>query len=79
VRAIEDQFNAATLLWRCLQPQGARTMHNVFSFLKDESGGTAVEYGLVAVGIATAVLAVVNSVGGAINEEMTLISSKFGN
>jgi pilus assembly protein Flp/PilA len=54
-------------------------MHNVFSFLNDESGGTAIEYGLVAVGIATAVLAVVNSVGGAIDEKMTLISSKFGN
>lgn len=54
-------------------------MHNVFVFLKDESGSTAVEYGLVAVGIATAVLAVVNSVGGAIDEKMTLISSKFGN
>ncbi len=54
-------------------------MHNVFVFLKDESGGTAVEYGLVAVGISAAVLAVVNSVGGAFNEKMTFISSKFGN
>lgn len=54
-------------------------MHNVFAFLKDESGGTAVEYALVAAGVSAAVLAVVNSVGGTINEKMTLISSKLGN
>ena len=54
-------------------------MHNVFVFLKDESGGTAVEYGIVAAGISAAVLAVVNSIGGTINEKLTLIASKFGN
>ena len=54
-------------------------MHNVFVFLKDEFGGTAVEYGLVAVGISTAFLAVVNSIGGTFNEKMTFISNRFGN
>ncbi len=54
-------------------------MHNVFAFLRDELGGTAVEYGLVAAGISAAVLAVVNSIGGTINEKMTLISARFGN
>ena len=54
-------------------------MHNVFVFLKDESGSTAVEYGLVAVGISAAVLAVVNSLGGTFNEKMTFITSKIGN
>lgn len=54
-------------------------MQNVFEFFKDESGGTAVEYGLVAVGISAAVLAVVNSIGGTFNEKMTFIAEKFGN
>jgi pilus assembly protein Flp/PilA len=54
-------------------------MHNVFVFLKDESGSTSVEYGLVAVGISAAVLAVVNSIGGTFNEKMTFIAGKFGN
>jgi pilus assembly protein Flp/PilA len=54
-------------------------MRNVFLFLKDESGSTAVEYGLVAVGISIAVLAVVNSISGTINEKMTYIASKLGN
>ncbi len=54
-------------------------MHNVFVFLKDELGGTAVEYGLVAAGVSAAVIAVVNSIGGTFNEKLTLIASKFGN
>ena len=54
-------------------------MHNVFVFLKDESGGTAVEYGLVAAGVSAAVIAVVNSIGGTFNEKLALIASKFGN
>ena len=54
-------------------------MRDVFVFLKDEFGGTAVEYGLVAVGISTAILAVVNSIGGTFNEKMIFISTKFGN
>ena len=54
-------------------------MRNVIEFLKDESGSTALEYGLVAVGISVAVLAVVNSISGTINEKMTFIASKFGN
>jgi pilus assembly protein Flp/PilA len=54
-------------------------MRNVIEFLKDESGSTALEYGLVAVGISVAVLAVVNSISGTINEKMTFIANKIGN
>jgi pilus assembly protein Flp/PilA len=32
-------------------------------FLKDESGATAIEYGLIAAGIAVVIIAVVNTVG----------------
>lgn len=32
-------------------------------FLKDESGATAIEYGLIAAGIAVAIIAVVQGVG----------------
>jgi pilus assembly protein Flp/PilA len=32
-------------------------------FLKDESGATAIEYGLIAAGIAVAILATVQAVG----------------
>ncbi|MBN8990207.1 MAG: Flp family type IVb pilin [Rhizobiales bacterium] len=40
-------------------------------FLKDESGATAIEYGLIATGIAIAIIAAVNGVG-------TALSGKFG-
>jgi pilus assembly protein Flp/PilA len=40
-------------------------------FLADESGATAIEYGLIAAGIALAITAAVNSLG-------TLMSTKFG-
>ncbi len=38
----------------------------VRNFLKDESGATAIEYGLIAAGIAVAIIAAVNSVGGSL-------------
>ena len=37
--------------------------HLVSSFLKCESGATAIEYGLIAAGIAVAIIAVVQGVG----------------
>jgi pilus assembly protein Flp/PilA len=33
------------------------------AFLKDESGATAIEYGLIAAGIAVAIITVVNGLG----------------
>jgi pilus assembly protein Flp/PilA len=36
-------------------------------FLKNESGATAIEYGLIAAGIAVAIIAVVQGVGGNLN------------
>jgi pilus assembly protein Flp/PilA len=43
----------------------------VSRFVKDESGATAIEYGLIAAGIAVAIITAVNGVG-------TALSSKFG-
>jgi pilus assembly protein Flp/PilA len=43
-------------------------MKNLVSrFLKDESGATAIEYGLIAAGISIAIIAVVQAVGGQLN------------
>ena len=36
---------------------------SVARFVKDESGATAIEYGLIAAGIAVAILMAVNAVG----------------
>ena len=40
-------------------------------FLSNESGATAIEYGLIAAGIAVAIIAAVQSVGSALNTNLT--------
>jgi pilus assembly protein Flp/PilA len=39
-------------------------MKNIVRFLKDDSGATAIEYGLIAACISVAIIAVVQGVGG---------------
>jgi pilus assembly protein Flp/PilA len=46
-------------------------------FLSDESGATAIEYGLIAAGIALAIIAAVNGVGTSLNTQFTSISSSL--
>jgi pilus assembly protein Flp/PilA len=46
-------------------------------FIADEVGATAIEYGLIAAGIAIAIIAAVNGVGGALIEEFTTIKTKL--
>ena len=46
-------------------------------FAKDESGATAIEYGLIAAGIALAIIAVVNGLGTKLNTQFTSISSSL--
>lgn len=42
-------------------------MNKINKFLRDESGATAIEYGLIAAGIAVAILVVVQTVGTNLN------------
>jgi len=44
-------------------------------FMKDESGATAIEYGLIAAGISIAIVAVVGSVGTSLNNTFTSVST----
>jgi pilus assembly protein Flp/PilA len=43
----------------------------------DETGATAIEYGLIAVGIALAIIAVVNGIGGKLNTKFSSINSSL--
>ena len=46
-------------------------MKNLVSrFVKDESGATAIEYGLIAAGIAIAIITAVNGVGTKLSDEL---------
>lgn len=49
----------------------------VSRFIKDESGATAIEYALIAAGIAIAIISAVNGVGTAISGKFTTISSSL--
>jgi pilus assembly protein Flp/PilA len=42
-------------------------MRIVSRFLRDESGATAIEYGLIAAGISVAIIAAVQAVGGSLS------------
>ncbi|HZR89306.1 MAG TPA: Flp family type IVb pilin [Bradyrhizobium sp.] len=46
-------------------------------FVKDESGATAIEYGLIAAGISLAIIAVVNGLGTNLNNKFTSINSSL--
>jgi pilus assembly protein Flp/PilA len=46
-------------------------------FVKDESGATAIEYGLIAAGIALAIIAVVNGLGTNLQAKFTAINSSL--
>ena len=46
-------------------------------FAKDESGATAIEYGLIAAGISLAIIAAVNGLGTTLNAKFTSINSSL--
>jgi pilus assembly protein Flp/PilA len=53
-------------------------MKNLVSrFVKDESGATAIEYGLIAAGISLAIIAVVNGLGTNLNTKFSNINSSL--
>ena len=53
-------------------------MTNLFvRFLNDESGATAIEYGLIAAGISIAIVAVVNGLGTNLNAKFTSVNNSL--
>lgn len=53
-------------------------MKNLVSrFVKDESGATAIEYGLIAAGIAIAIITAVNGVGSQLSANFDSISTSL--
>jgi pilus assembly protein Flp/PilA len=52
-------------------------MSKVFAFLKDESGATAIEYGLIAAGISVVIIATVNAIGTTHNEKFDSVSTQL--
>ncbi len=53
-------------------------MRNIFlKFWADQSGATAIEYGLIAAGIALAIIAAVNGLGVTLNTTFSNINSSL--
>jgi pilus assembly protein Flp/PilA len=47
------------------------------AFLKDENAATAIEYGLIAAGVALAIITVIKGVGTKVNTTFSSISSQL--
>ena len=50
-------------------------MSKILRFLHDENGATAIEYGLIAAGIAVAIIVVVGSLGSSLNTTFTSVQT----
>jgi pilus assembly protein Flp/PilA len=48
-------------------------MLKIVHFVRNEAGATAIEYGLIAAGIAVAIIAVVQSLGSTLNTTFTSV------
>jgi pilus assembly protein Flp/PilA len=54
------------------------TMNTLLAcFVKDESGATAIEYGLIAAGISVAIIAVVQGLGSKLNTTFELVKNSL--
>jgi pilus assembly protein Flp/PilA len=52
-------------------------MIKIAAFLKNESGATAIEYGLIAAGISVAIIAVVNGLGTKLNTTFNNVTTQM--
>lgn len=46
-------------------------------FLHDESGATAIEYALIAIGISIVIVAAVTGIGSSLNDRFTAVGDAF--
>ena len=52
-------------------------MSKLFAFLKDESGATAIEYGLIAAGISIVIIGAVQGIGTSLNARFDTVSTQL--
>ncbi|WP_046862237.1 Flp family type IVb pilin [Microvirga massiliensis] len=53
-------------------------MNSIKRFIRDESGATAIEYGLIAALLAVAIIAALQLVGGELKTTFETVSTKLG-
>jgi pilus assembly protein Flp/PilA len=82
---ISDPGSRNLRFWRSGSPWNYQAVYQreevqlkyLLKFWSDESGATAIEYGLIAAGIALAIIATVNLLGGTLNTNFTSINSSL--
>jgi pilus assembly protein Flp/PilA len=57
---------------------GEQLMSMFKRFLRDDSGATAIEYGLIAAGISVVIIGAVNTLGKKLNTTFTSVSNQLG-
>ena len=73
-----DRNCRGTLGSKNINPRSEPAMKSIIkSFFKDESGATAIEYGLIAAGIAIAIITAVQGVGTQLSTNFNTISSSL--
>ena len=60
-----------------LSNKGAAVMNNIRKYLADESGATAIEYGLIAALISVVIIGVLSTLGTRLNAKFTTISNQL--
>jgi pilus assembly protein Flp/PilA len=63
------------LPWTRHQPEETTVKRTILHFLRDETGATAIEYGLIAAGISIAIIAVVANLGSSLNTTFTSVQT----
>jgi pilus assembly protein Flp/PilA len=65
------------LIASAVQGMRDRMIRILKKFIADESGATAIEYGLIAAGISLAIIAIVNGLGTKLNTKFTSINTSL--
>jgi len=52
-------------------------MSRIIAFLKNDSGATAIEYGLIAAGISVVIIGAVQGVGSSLNTKFGTVSTQL--
>jgi pilus assembly protein Flp/PilA len=74
----EDRASRCSNCFNIVDIEGATTVKNLFNrFVKDESGATAIEYGLIASLIGVAIIVGAGLLGTSLNNTFSTLSSKM--
>jgi pilus assembly protein Flp/PilA len=60
-----------------MERDGRDQLRTLRKFWRDESGATAMEYGLIAAGISLAIIAVITGLGSKLNTKFTAINTSL--